>query len=137
MADNEKMVNDKDTSTATDSGMVTDRDLGIVGGGTIPGSGTSSGTPPHGTNTDNDTADRDKMTDSGKAANTGNTLDKHAQGNLGGRNPSQPQIPMGDRDPKGGGADRGEPDITDPMTSRDPSKIKQNSPKDKSSEQNS
>ena len=127
MADNEKMANDKDTSTTIDSDMVTDRDLGIVGGGTIPG----SGTPPHGT------ADRDKMTDSGKAANTGNTIDKHAQGNLGGRNPSQPQIPMGDRDPKGQGADRGEPDITDPMTSRDPSKIKQNSPKDKSSEHKS
>jgi hypothetical protein len=44
---------------------------------------------------------------------------------------------MGDRDPKGQGADRGEPDITDPMTSRDPSKIKQNSPKDKSSEHKS
>src|SRR5437016_13836758 len=82
---------------------------------------------------DGKTNDRDAQANESAA----NTLDKHAQGNLGGRNPSQPQIPMGDRDPKGGGADRGEPDITDPMTSRDPSKIKQNSPKDKSSEHKS
>jgi len=36
---------------------------------------------------------------------------------------------MGDRDPKG--VDRGQPDVTDPMTSRDPSKINQSPPKDK------
>jgi hypothetical protein len=71
------------------------------------------------------TSEGGKITDRDAQPNEGNanTIDKHAQGNLGGRNPSQPQTSMGDRDPKG--QNRGQPDITEPMTSRDPSKINQ------------
>jgi hypothetical protein len=129
MADNEKMANDKGRTGG--NGMTTDRDLGTAGGGTIPGSATT----PHNANTDNGTGDRNKMTDNGKAENTVNTIDKHAQGNLGGRNPSQPQTAMGDRDPKGQKEDRGQSDITDPMISRDPSKINQRPSKDKDAQQ--
>lgn len=80
------------------------------------------------TTTDAAKAEHGKTTDRDKHESTLNTIDKHAQGNLGGRNPSQPQTAMGDRDPKG--EDRGQSDITDPMTSRDPSKVNQNPPKD-------
>ena len=83
--------------------------------------------------TDAATTEGGKTTDHDKQESAANTIDKHAQGNLGGRNPSQPQTAMGDRDPKG--VDRGQPDITDPMTSRDPSKINQNPPKDKDARQ--
>ena len=82
------------------------------------------------TTTDAAKTERGKATDRDTQVNT---LDKHAQKNLGGRDPSQPQTAMGDRDPKG--EDRGQPDITDPMTSRDPSKINQNPPKDKDARQ--
>jgi hypothetical protein len=75
---------------------------------------TDAATTEHGKTSDRDTQAKE---------NAANTVDKHARGNLGGRNPSQPQTSMGDRDPKG--EDRGQPDITDPMTSRDPSKINQ------------
>lgn len=78
--------------------------------------------------TDGATTEGGKTKDRDKQVGAANTLDRHAQGNLGGRNPSQPQTPMGDRDPKG--KDRGEGDITDPMTSRDPSKINQKTSQD-------
>ncbi len=55
-------------------------------------------------------------------ANRGNTIDRHAHGNIGGRNPSAPQEPesaIGDRDPQKS-LDKTQPDIADPMTSRDP-----------------
>ncbi len=125
----------------TASGMGRGRDLGTAGGGNTPGSETtmrsskaaddmvpSNSTANDGDKTgaskgDNETiSDRDVLTHSDVA---GNAVDKHARGNLGGRNPSQPQTAMGDRDTRRDRADRGEVQITDPMTSRDPSKVNQ------------
>ena len=78
--------------------------------------------------TDDAKTEGGKTNDRDTPENAANVIDKHAQGNLGGRNPSQPQTSMGDRDSKA--KDRGQPDITDPMTSRDPSKINQKPPQD-------
>lgn len=50
-----------------------------------------------------------------------NTVDRQAQGNLGGRNPGVGQTPMGDQDSTRGR--RPGDDVTDPMTGRAPSQI--------------
>lgn len=51
-------------------------------------------------------------------------IDRTAQSNLGGRNPGQPQGTIGDRDATW---DRGDADIVDPMSSRTPDKVNQQS----------
>ncbi|MFL5626020.1 MAG: hypothetical protein ACJ788_10560 [Ktedonobacteraceae bacterium] len=157
MADNEKMMGDSSVQQGSSQddkeitrprteakhvvgGTGRGRDLGTAGGGTIPGSETpmrpsnaaddnstvNDGDTSGDSNRDNETvSDREVLTHSDVA---GNAIDKHARGNLGGRNPSQPQTAMGDRDTKRDRADRGEVQITDPMTSRDPSKINEDTP---------
>ena len=144
----DKVIQKQPGGTSVGSGMATNRDLGTVGGGTIPTGGgvMGSGNSPGGMSTSSDTVvgggvpgggrigagaptDRGRVTDTDITESQGNVIDPQAQGNLGGRNPSQPQTSMGDRDTKkagedqGGRAERGGPDITDPMTSRDPSKV--------------
>jgi hypothetical protein len=114
------------------------RDLGTVGGGTIPSGGPGSSTSTGSTNTDNSTSsaggstarsaadagastDRGNVTNRDMTTNTGNTMDRDSESNLGGRNPSHPQTAMGDRDAD---IQRGHSSSTSPvqpMTSRDPS----------------
>lgn len=53
----------------------------------------------------------------GKSTETVNTGDTHAQGNLGGRNPSEPSTATGDQDST---QNRSDITLIDPMTSRDP-----------------
>jgi len=136
-----KMISQESGPGTTKGGKATGRDpgrdLGTVGGGTIPSAGPGS-TSPGSTNTDNSAssaggssarsaADAGASTDRGNATNrdlttnTGNTMDRDPESNLGGRNPSHPQTAMGDRD-----ADihRGHSSSTSPVqptTSRDPS----------------
>ena len=143
-SENEKDFNkmiSQESSPGTTKGSTTDRDpgrdLGTVGGGTIPGAGAGS-TSPGSTSTDNSTTsaesstarsaadagsstDRGNITNRDLTTNTGNTMDRNPESNLGGRNPSHPQTAMGDRD-----ADihRGHSSSTSPVqptTSRDPS----------------
>src|SRR5438105_20932 len=110
--DYDKVVTQKPSSTSVGSNKTTDRDLGTVGGGTLPGSKLGSGPPQGGMSTTNDSVsgqgtteadsitDRSDVKDSGKSAASSNIVDKHAQANAGGRDPSQPQTSMGDRDSK-------------------------------------
>jgi len=140
------MGGDRDTSAegGVGSGMMpsrgttTDRDLGTVGGGTIPGAGVGTSTSPGGMSTSDSivssggstarsaagagaTTDRGNMTNRDLTTNTGNTMDRDTESNLGGRNPSHPQTAMGDRDAD---IQRGHSSSTSPvqpMTSRDPS----------------
>ncbi len=140
------MAADRDTSAegGVGSGMMpsrgttTDRDMGTVGGGTIPSGGVGTGIAPGGMSTSNSTVDaggstarssagggsptdRGNVTNRDLTTNAGNTIDRNAQGNLGGRNPSEPQTGMGDRDAD---IQRGHSSSTSPvqpMTSRDPS----------------
>jgi hypothetical protein len=78
-ADYNKMIVDRSSGTMTGSGMETDRDLGTVGGAT---------------------RDRGSMQDVAMdtSTNTENMINRQSQGNIGGRNPGQPQTAMGDRD---------------------------------------
>src|SRR5438270_11875158 len=110
----DEVVTQQPSTTDVGSNKTTDRDLGTVGGGTIPGSNLGSGPPQGGMNTTGagSITDRGDVKDSGKSAASSNIVDKYAQANVGGRDPSQPQTAMGDRDPK---KDQGEStDITDP-----------------------
>ena len=131
-------------------GTTTDRDLGTVGGGTIPSAGVGSGTSPGGMNTSDSTVgaggstarsvagagsttDRGNMTNRDLTTNAGNTVDRTAQGNLGGRDPSEPQTAMGDRDAD---IQRGHSSSTSPVqptTSRDPGKINEDQDTEKGS----
>ena len=140
MADNEKMMNESSArqessqdyrervrsqqeAKQTGSGVRSERDLGTVGGGNIPGSEMGKGSdnnPDGGTISDRHVPSHDEA--------TSNAIDKHARGNIGGRNPSQSPTSMGDRDPKRDRTDGSDTGITDPMTSRDPSKINRKTP---------
>jgi hypothetical protein len=144
--DYNKMVSEHPTQTAVGSGGPDPkRDLGTVGGGTIP---STSSKQESGINTSNSTVaaggtsanqrvgaglptDRGGLTATGTAGqstNEVNRIDRHAQGNLGGRNPGQPQTAMGDQDATRGNRGKGaNEDIIDPMTSRTPEKIQQES----------
>jgi len=143
--DYNKMVPEHPTQTAVGSGGPDPkRDLGTVGGGTIPstsskresGRNTSNSTVAAGGTSSKQTVggglptDRGGLTDTGAAGqstNDVNRIDRHAQSNIGGRNPGQPQTAMGDRDTKRdnrGGKGTNE-DIIDPMTSRMPEKVQQ------------
>ena len=167
MAGNEKMMNDSSAQPGssrdykegtrsqqeakqTGSGVRSERDLGTVGGGTIPSAGVGSGTSPGGMNTSDSTVgaggstarsvagagsttDRGNMTNRDLTTNAGNTVDRTAQGNLGGRNPSEPQTAMGDRDAD---IQRGHSSSTSPVqptTSRDPGKINEDQDTEKGS----
>jgi hypothetical protein len=122
-------------STADYEALISNRDLGTVGGGNIPGgSGSqggisssdstvqSAGTP--GGNTKGGETEQGSVKDSNVSTppQAKNTVDKHAQSNLGGRNPGEAGTSMGDQD-----ATQGRPgeEITDPMSSRAPDKIHQ------------
>jgi hypothetical protein len=138
--DYDKMMPQQPTGTTVGDGRSTDRDLGTVGGGAIPdGSNVGSGKSPGGMNTSSSTVEgggtsgggnvgagsttgRGGMTNEDITQNSGTTIDRNAHGNIGGRNPSGPQEPqsaMGDRDPQKS-MGKSQPDVADPMTSRDP-----------------
>ena len=116
----------------------TNRDMGTVGGGNIPG-GSTSGTTQGATNTSNITpgsegsssrgnvdavapGEGESVKDSSKETSPAatNTVDKQAGG--GGRHPGQPQTAMGDQDSARG---RSGEEITEPMSSRAPDKLHQ------------
>ncbi len=147
--DYNKMLQDHPTETPVGGAGPSKRDLGTVGGGTIPNTGTS---PRGGINTSDSTAeaggtsaernigqglpaDRGGLTDvgtSGESTRNANQIDRHAQSNIGGRNPGQPQTSMGDRGtPHGKRAKGADDDTIDAMTSRAPDKL----PRKDSSEQ--
>jgi hypothetical protein len=148
--DYNKMLQDNPTETPVGSAGPSKRDLGTVGGGTIPN--TDIG-PRGGMNTSDSTAeaggtsarrnigqglptDRGGLTDvgtSGESTRNANQVDRQAQSNIGERNPGQPQTSMGDREsPQGNrGRDTSE-DIIDPMTSRAPDKLSQKDTSEKS-----
>ena len=138
--DYNKVMPHQPTGTTVGDSMATDRNLGTVGGGAIPtGGDVGSGKSPGGQNTSSSTVEgggtsgggtigagsttgRGGMTNEDIIQNRSNTIDRSAQGNIGGRNPSAPQeaqSAMGDRDPQKS-LDKAQPGIADPMTSRDP-----------------
>ncbi len=112
------------------------RDLGTVGGGTIP----SGGNPPAGSVSDTpengSVAEQKSDVSSGTVTQQGNFHDstQHAspgavdasdqpqQGNLGSRNPGQPATSIGDQDATFGHRDKDDTPA-DPMTGRLPSQI--------------
>ena len=130
------------------------RDLGTVGGGTIPSTSTS---PRGGMNTSDSTkeaggtsaernigqglpTDRGGLTDvevSGESTRNANQIDRQAQSNIGGRNPGQPQTSMGDREASHGNRGRGtNEEIIDPMTSRAPDKVHQEDTSEQADQKN-
>ncbi|TMD67684.1 MAG: hypothetical protein E6I91_06305 [Chloroflexi bacterium] len=143
--DYNKMVSQQPAGTTAGDTIASSRDLGSVGGGSVPepkNPSMGSGKSPGGMNTTNSTVDSgsttgrgmpgaEQTTDRGSestsdmAGGRTNTVDRHAHGNIGGRNPAEPGTSMGDRDTRKGREDRGEPDVSDPMTSRHPSKVNQ------------
>jgi hypothetical protein len=115
--------------------LVSKRDMGTVGGGNIPGGSgpqggisssdstvQSKGTPRGSTGGGETERGSVKDSDASTPPQAVNTVDKHAQSNLGGRSPGQAGTSMGDQD-----ATQGRPgeEITDPMSSRAPDKIYQ------------
>ncbi len=103
----------EDGPTKTSPGSA--RDLATVGGGNIPGGGSvskDSALPPESGVPSNEAQEQQ---------NNANTVDKHAQTNLGGRNPGQGGSSMGDQDRT---QSRPGDDPTDPMTSRTPDQLK-------------
>ncbi|TME65378.1 MAG: hypothetical protein E6I59_05445 [Chloroflexi bacterium] len=143
--DYNKMVGQQPAGTTAGDTIASSRDLGSIGGGSVPeprNPSMGSGKSPGGMNTANSTVDSgsttgrgmpgaEQTTDRGSetmndiAGGRANTIDRHAQGNIGGRHPSEPETPLGDRDTRSGREVRGESDISDPMTSRHPSKVNQ------------
>ena len=105
----------------------TKRDLGSVGGGTVPNKGTSTGST---------ILDDESVTTSSADTNDGGeasamTSDKqpetHDRGNIGGRNPGQVRGSSGDQDSTRGKRSGIDPhdEVADPMTSRAPGQIAQ------------
>jgi hypothetical protein len=64
------------------------------------------------------------------SSNTSNSIDPHAKSNIGGRNPGQPQTPMGERDARQPRDPICDPSA-DPMTSRTPDKVQQQKDQEK------
>lgn len=115
------------------------RDLGTVGGGTIPQNNAEEarstqgdiGAPAGGATDrvqaeeqrqrgrDNISGEHDQTPPASK-----NTVDAQAGKSIGGRTPSQPQTSMGDRDPRASGGQGTNQDIIDPMTARTPEENK-------------
>jgi len=138
--DYNKMVGQQPAGTTAGDTIASSRDLGSIGGGSVPeprNPSMGSGKSPGGMNTASgsttgkgrpgaeQTTDRGSETMNDMAGGRANTIDRHGQGNIGGRHPSEPETPLGDRDTRSGREVRGESDISDPMTSRHPSKVNQ------------
>jgi hypothetical protein len=132
MTENEKRTNDSsaprenfqdEDRTAGRVGRSA-RDLGTTGGGPVPGGGAVSKGNNPGTGSGAMT-DREEEERSEAAANA---VDRRAEGNLGGRNPSLPQTPMGSQDSQSHTTSQDEIQAVDPMTSRDPGKIARDTP---------
>ena len=131
-----KLVNRDASDAEGQAGASTNRDLGSVGGGSIPG-----GNSYDGMNTSNGSssssgssvsqgasADRGDKNVPGMSESPGhfNAADQPQQGTLGGRNPGQSQNqPIGDQDTTFGHRDSKGDEIGDPMTSRAPDKVNQ------------
>jgi hypothetical protein len=107
-----KMNTDRTSGTREGSGMETDRDVGNVGGGTLPDPGRGTDRPRGGMNTSNSTVagggtsggglaggsltrDRGSMSDMGRDTSTNNAdeLDRMGEGPIGGHLPDQPSKP--------------------------------------------
>jgi hypothetical protein len=116
----ELRARDRSTTSAGRSA----RDLGTAGGGSVPGGDVvSSGNNP--------ATGRGAVTERAETSRSeaaGNAINRYGEGNLGGRNPSQPQTSMGSQDARGHTTSQEEIQTTDPMTSRDPSKIAHQTP---------
>ena len=143
--DYNQMVGQQPAGTTAGDTIASSRDLGSIGGGSVPeprNPSMGSGKPPGGMNTANSTVDSGSTTGRGRpgaeqttdrgsetmndmAGGRANTIDRHAQRNIGGRHPSEPETSLGDRDTRSGREDYGESGISDPMTSRHPSKVNQ------------
>ena len=133
--DNDEQYNKLVDSNGGETGATTNRDLGTVGGGSIPG-----GNAYRGMNASSDTAGSPSASAKGAPNDRGSTSvpgmhespgapnasDQPQQGTLGGRNPGQTQNqPIGDQDTTFGHRDSTEDQIGDPMTSRAPDKVNQ------------
>ena len=130
--------------TSSDNRMTSDRDMGTVGGGTIPGgANTGSGKSPGGMNTSDSTVEgggtmgggnvgggessgRGRTTNQGISQNSGDVIDDRVETNTAGRHPTEPERLMGDQDPQKS-LSKERPDIADPITSRDPKAGKEQS----------
>ena len=135
-SDYNKQMHQQATGTTVGDGMLTDRDLGTVGGGTIPGgANVGSGNSPGGMSTSDSTVEgggtmgggnigggetsgRGRSTNAGISQNSGNMVEDHVETNTAGRHPTEPERLIGDQDPQKSLA-KERPDIVDPMTSRD------------------
>lgn len=100
------------------TGDSTSRDLGTAGGGPIPGNQTSNAGETNASSTTTPSSSTETTTEARNASAT----DRTGQGNIGGRNPSQPQTAMGDQDRT---MSRPGDETADPMTSRAPDKVNQ------------
>ena len=117
--DNDEQYKKPVNSNGGETGATTNRDLGTVGGGSIPG-----GNAYGGMSQSSDTTDGGSP--SAGAEGAPNASGQPQQGTLGGRNPGQTQNqPIGDQDTTFGHRDAKEDQISDPMTSRAPDKVNQ------------
>ncbi len=131
-----KLINRDSSGAEGQGGASSRRDLGSVGGGSIPGgnsydgmntssgSSSSSGSPAsEGSSPGVGSNDVPGMS---KSPGAPSASDQPQQGTLGGRNPGQSQNqPIGDQDTTfGHRGDKGD-EIGDPMTSRAPDKVNQ------------
>lgn len=116
------------------------RDLGTVGGGSAPGAAanaTGSGSPNAGMSSSSSNVNGPGTPGEGYAGVAGVDAEGSSkptaevfnqpgsggeQGNLGGRNPGQPRNAFGDQDATQN--QRGDADMTDPMSSRAPDKLR-------------
>lgn len=131
-----KLINRSKSDAEGQGGASPRRDLGSVGGGSIPGGNsydgmnTSSGSAssPASSASEGASTDRGDNNVPGMSESPGhfNASDQPQQGTLGGRNPGQTQNqPIGDQDSTFGHRGDKEDEIGDPMTSRAPDKVNQ------------
>ena len=135
-----KLVNRNSSSIERDDSTTSNRDLGSVGGGSIPGGNTYGGMNTSSSTADGSSSsassssgggsstDRDSTNIPGMRESPGspNSSGQPQQGNLGGRNPGQTQNqPIGDQDATFGHRGAIDDQMGDPMTSRAPDKVNQ------------
>ena len=136
----DKMINRNSLGAEGQGGASTNRDLGSVGGGSIPGgnsydgmntsNGTVNGSPSSSASSASEGSSpglgSNDVPGMSKSPGAPNASDQPQQGTLGGRNPGQTQNqPIGDQDTTFGHRNAKEDEIGDPMTSRAPDKVNQ------------
>ncbi len=127
-----RLINRDPSGTERGGSATSNRDLGSVGGGSIPGGNaydgmnTSSSTAEGGSSSASAGSDRGNVPGMQESPGASNASGQPYQGTLGGRNPGQTQNqPIGDQDTTFGHRDAKEAEIGDPMTSRAPDKVNQ------------